>query len=144
MASNVNLTIDGAALQQLLTGPQGPVVAELEYLGSAVQTGARAMIRPSQVRSEGLSLRDSIIKRLVPGGEPSMHVIGDKPYAYFLHEGTSAHEIRPRKAKALRFYSQSAGGFVFAKIVHHPGTEALPYLTQPLAEAVNNMREFAT
>lgn len=140
-----NLIIDGAALQQLLTGEQGPVVQELEYLGSAVQMGARAMIRPSQVRGAGggLSLRDSIVKRLIPGAEPSMLVVGNKPYAYYLHEGTAAHDIRPRQKKALRFYSQSAGGFVFAKVVHHPGTKPLPYLTQPLAEALNHMREFA-
>lgn len=138
---STRLVIDGAALHELLTGPDGPVVQELEYMGSAVQTGARSMIRPSMVRTDaGLSLRDSIVKRLVPGTEPSMHVIGNKPYAYFVHEGTGAHEIRPRTKKALKFYSGSAGGFVFAKVVHHPGTRANPYLTQPLEQVLAHYR----
>lgn len=139
--ASTKLVIDGAALHALLTGPDGPVVKELEYLGSAVQTGARSMIRPSQVRAGGgLSLRDSIVKRLVPGSEPSMHVVGNKPYAFWLHEGTPPHVIRPRSKSTLRFYSGRAGGFVFARSVNHPGTKPLPYLTQPLAEALNRLR----
>lgn len=130
------LIIDGAAVQRLLTGAQGPVARELEYVGSAVQTGARARIRPSQVRGAGggLSLRDSLVKRLITGPWLTMRVIAQKPYAYLLHEGTEPHEIRPRRGKALRFYSQRAAGFVFAKVVHHPGTKANRYLTESTRE----------
>ncbi len=37
-----------------------------------------------------------------------------------MNDGTKAHEIRPRKAKRLRF--QVGGQTVFAKGVQHPGT----------------------
>lgn len=123
-------------MQQLLTGPQGPVARELEYVGSAVQAGARARIRPSHVRGAegGLSLRDSLVKRLLTGTWLTMRVIAQKPYAFFVHEGTEPHEIRPRNAKALRFYSQRAGTFVFAKVVHHPGTKPNRYLTDTTRE----------
>lgn len=126
--------IDGAAVQRLFNSPQGPVVRELEYIGSAVQVGARARIRPSQVRSEGLSLRDSIVKRLVPSTWPTMRLIAQKSYAYFLHEGTEPHDIAPRAARALRFYSQRVGGFVFARIVHHPGTKPNRYFVDTAKE----------
>lgn len=130
------LIIDGAAIHQLLTGPHGPVARELEFVGSAVQAGARARIRPSQVRGAGggLSLRDSIVKRLLTGEWLTMRVIAQKPYAYFVHEGTEPHTIFARQAKALRFYSQRAGGFVFAKVVHHPGTRPNRYLTDATRE----------
>lgn len=133
--------IDGAAIHRLFNSPQGPVVRELEYVGSAVQAGARAKIRPSQIRADGgLSLRDSIVKRLITGTWPTMRIVAQKPYAYYLHEGTEAHEIRPKAKQALRFYSQRAGGFVFAKVVHHPGTKPLRYLTDTARDVLSRLR----
>lgn len=43
------------------------------------------------------------------------------PHAQYSDQGTSAHTIRPRVARALRF--EAAGGIVFAKSVAHPGNE---------------------
>jgi len=40
-------------------------------------------------------------------------------YAPFLEWGTRPHEIRPRRARALRFYA--GGRLVFARRVLHPG-----------------------
>lgn len=54
----------------------------------------------------------------------SVHVNAD--YAVYVHEGTRAHVIGPRRAKALRF--QIGGRTVFAKLVRHPGTRARPFL----------------
>ena len=51
----------------------------------------------------------------------------DVPYAKWVNDGTSAHDILPSKAKALAFVV--GGKQVFAKIVHHPGTKANPYMT---------------
>lgn len=50
----------------------------------------------------------------------------DAKYAVFVHDGTRAHVIRPRHAKALRF--MVGGRVVFAKMVRHPGTKARPFL----------------
>jgi hypothetical protein len=74
-------------------------------------------------------------------------VRGAGPY---LESGTKAHEIRPRRAKVLRFgasgvsrtlggrvrtgAARQAGAFVFAKVVRHPGTKAQPFMV-PGAEA---------
>jgi hypothetical protein len=54
----------------------------------------------------------------------SVHATAD--YALYVHEGTRAHVIRPRRAQALRF--QVGGRTVFAKLVRHPGTKARPFL----------------
>jgi hypothetical protein len=76
-------------------------------------------------------------------------VSGAGPY---LESGTKAHEIRPRRAKVLRFGAAGAsktlggrvrtgevrrlgkGAFVFARAVRHPGTKAQPFMV-PGAEA---------
>lgn len=70
----------------------------------------------------------------------------------FLEFGTRPHIIRPRKGKALRFpargVSTTLGGrvrtgalrklgsaaYTFARVVHHPGTKAQPFLI-PAAKA---------
>lgn len=44
------------------------------------------------------------------------------PYAVFVHDGTKAHEIRPKNAKALKT------PFGYRKKVNHPGIKANPYL----------------
>lgn len=53
-------------------------------------------------------------------------------YAGYVHDGTRPHIIRPRNARALRFVI--GGRVVFAKVVHHPGTRARPFLDRALHE----------
>lgn len=52
-------------------------------------------------------------------------------YGHFVREGTRPHEIRPRKARVLRFEYQ--GEVVFAMKVNHPGTWPNPYHKRALA-----------
>lgn len=69
-------------------------------------------------------------------------------YAAPVEFGTRAHIIRPRKGKALRFPGSgggtlsgrvnSGGAVVFAKVVHHPGTKAQPFMRQG---AINVIRK---
>lgn len=49
-------------------------------------------------------------------------------YGVFVHQGTRAHEIRPRQKRILRW--PTADGFAFAKRVMHPGTRPDPFLAQ--------------
>lgn len=61
-------------------------------------------------------------------------VVARADYAVAVHEGSKPHVIRPRRAKALSW--KGAGGRVFAKIVHHPGSKPRPWLVNALrAEA---------
>jgi hypothetical protein len=52
-------------------------------------------------------------------------------YGGYVRDGTPAHVILPRKAKALRFVIQ--GRVVFAMKVNHPGTSPNPYHKRVLA-----------
>lgn len=54
-------------------------------------------------------------------------------YAYWVHQGTHAHFIAARRRKFLRFQGPG-GGWVFRKMVRHPGTKPQPYLTTALHE----------
>lgn len=68
-------------------------------------------------------------------------------YSFFVHDGTQPHIIRPR-LKAWLYFEPSAanaaagtgggrtgtGQFVFAKEVHHPGTEPRPFLRRAVED----------
>lgn len=71
------------------------------------------------------------------------------PYAPFVHWGTRAHDIRPRKKKVLRWVGEkgavtrnaqgrfvSGTKFVFARFVRHPGYAGDPWLVTAADEAV--------
>ena len=48
-------------------------------------------------------------------------------YAVFVEKGTAPHEIKPLRARALRF--ETVGGdLVFTQLVNHPGTRANPFM----------------
>lgn len=56
----------------------------------------------------------------------------DLEYAGFVNDGTAPHDIRPRSKQVLKF--TVGGRTVFAKVVHHPGTRANPFLDRALRE----------
>lgn len=89
-----------------------------------IATQARADV-PVRTGNLGRSIGEGQIRftgpRTVSG---SVHALAD--YAAPVHEGSRPHLIRPRKAQALRF--QIGGRTVFAKLVHHPGSRARPFL----------------
>lgn len=63
----------------------------------------------------------------------SVFTVGsDVSYAPMVHDGTRPHTIRPKHAQALRF--RVGGRVVYAKVVHHPGTRARPFLDRALRE----------
>lgn len=57
------------------------------------------------------------------------------PYAPFVHRGTRAHIIEPRKKKLLRWVNRR-GQWRSSYLVHHPGTKPDPFLH----EAANSQR----
>lgn len=65
---------------------------------------------------------------------PKAKIVFDVDYAQFVNDGTRPHTIRPKKAKALRFVV--GGQVVYAKLVHHPGTKARPFLDRALREVL--------
>ncbi|HEX5705617.1 MAG TPA: hypothetical protein VFX97_20615 [Pyrinomonadaceae bacterium] len=63
---------------------------------------------------------------------PQFTVSSNVDYAEMVHDGTRPHIIRPRTKQALKF--TVGGQVVFAKVVHHPGTRARPFLDRALRE----------
>lgn len=145
------VTLSGVELERLLRGPNGPVARTVYRILTETKELAREKVRPSRVRAgpeygRRLSLRDSYVVRMLSGGEG---IVGSPlPQAEFVEKGTDPHIIEApgrgpnsRNAKALRFYSQRAGWFVFRKRVHHPGTKAQHILSRSLTEAIRNHLE---
>lgn len=60
----------------------------------------------------------------------------DVEYAPMVNDGTKPHIIRPRTKKALKF--RVGGKTVYAKVVHHPGTRARPFLDRALADVARS------
>ena len=115
--AQLNRTIRGASRRELETAAR-QVMNRAKVL-APVDTGRlRASIRIESRRL--LTLR-------------SVYTIGsDVSYAAYVNDGTRPHTIRPRTAKALRFVV--GGRVVYAKVVHHPGTRARPFLDRALRE----------
>lgn len=85
-------------------------------------------------------LKHSINTR-IDGSYPELvgKVIANVPYAYFVHEGTQAHPILPRRpAYALAFWWERQGEFVTRNSVFHPGTTAQPFLRDALESVMRS------
>lgn len=63
------------------------------------------------------SFRDDSLTATVSAGAP---------YAVYVEKGTKRHKIKPKYRRALRWPVE--GGYQFAKVVDHPGTEATNFL----------------
>ena len=115
--AELNRTIRGASRQELETAAR-QVMNRAKVL-APVDTGRlRASIRIESRRT--FTLR-------------SVYTIGsDVEYADMVHGGTRPHIIRPRTKQVLRF--RIGGRTVFARVVHHPGTKARPFLDRALRE----------
>lgn len=134
--------MDPVAVAAWLRSPSGPVVELLIRRATRVQEAAVRQVRLGHIHGGNTgrgNLRSSIVKRIVPDnhGDPSVLVGSDNPIAMLHHQGTRPHIIRPRNTKYLRFFSNSANAFVFAREVHHPGTQPNHYLLDNIGLAVN-------
>lgn len=77
----------------------------------------------------------------------SATTVASAKYAAAVEYGTRPHEIRPKKAKALRFPAagsaltlggrvKAGGKYAFAKVVKHPGTKAQPFMVPGAEKAI--------
>ena len=116
MPDQVRLVVDGAAMAELLRGPDGPVMRALIRAGDDVIVGAVKYINGRR-RYPGAThrLERSIVKR--PTTSPSgvgitvAAGVGLKPgYAIWVHEGNApaGSRIVPKKAAHLAFVTSGA------------------------------------
>jgi hypothetical protein len=119
--------IDHAAIQRLLTSPDGIVGRDILRRTLRVHRRAREL---APVRRG--TLRRSIFYRLESDSRGVVGYVGSAlPYALVVHQGSRPHMIYPRARRAL--YWPRAAHPVLR--VRHPGTRGRPYLVEALIAA---------
>jgi hypothetical protein len=140
-ARGFRLDFDERELDALLHGYDGPVARMLARKGELV---AQGMKRRAPVSPDGSHGRPSGYMRSKVGWQMGRDVISlyvdigtsartpdGKPYPLFVEFGTRAHIIRPKRRDGmLRFRGRD--GWVWASVVHHPGTSAQPFIRPAL------------
>lgn len=94
---------------------------------------------PVNKQTGGGNLRQSIEGRMT--GSVSGVVHAKAKYAFFVHEGTRPHLIRPVKKKAL---ANTRTGEFFGKLVHHPGTKANPFMERAVRKSEGQIQRLFT
>lgn len=120
------IRVDQAQMRRVIRGASR---TELENTGRRVVNRAKILCPVDTGR-----LRASIRGRANRTWtlRPQFTVSTNVDYAPMVHDGTRPHTIRPRTKQALKF--TVGGQVVFAKVVHHPGTRARPFLDRALRE----------
>lgn len=138
----VRLVIDSRVLAQVTRGVNGPVFRRLVRDADVVKRRAQqevgvyqppdAYSAANRGRRPG-TLRDSIVKRVRPGGRvPAVEVGTEDPIGLIHHEGTVPHVIRARNKPRLVFYWRKVGRVVAFPKVNHPGTRPNRFLVKGL------------
>lgn len=118
--------LDRAALSRTIRGASRN---ELDRAARQVMNRAK-ILAPVDTGRLRASIRIESRRNL---GLRTLYTIGsDVYYAPYVNDGTRPHTIRPKKGEALRF--TVGGRVVFARVVHHPGTRARPFLDKALRE----------
>lgn len=117
--ADLRRAIRGASMSELRR--VGPMALNRSKILCPVDTGRlRASLRGNLSRTWTL--------------RPQYTISTDVEYATMVHDGTRPHTIRPRNAQVLRFVVD--GRVVFARVVHHPGTRARPFIQRAVEETI--------
>ena len=117
-----------AELRDLPEAFQKPVINKLSQVAyDSAQKGAGRHVVTG-------ALFQSLYNRPITGGREVGHDPNRAPHAVFVNFGTRPHQIRPKNKKALRW--ASGNGFIFAKLVNHPGYRGDPYMVQAKDDAL--------
>lgn len=126
MATRV--TLNNAAVNNLLKSPSGPVYRDFSRRVLAIHGKARTLCPVDTGR-----LRSSIRYSIAVEPKGLVGVVGtDVIYAGWVHEGTKPHIIKPKNKKAL-FWKGAA--HPVRGPVNHPGTTGKPFLVDALKAA---------
>lgn len=129
----INISIDSRELNRFISdidkyseSKQNAIKKEVARATYSIQENAKlnAPVKKGFLRNK----IDAIIKNASLTGQ----IIVKVSYGIFVHEGTKPHIIRPKLKKMLAWRSGGGRGkgFIFAKIVNHPGTKANPFLSK--------------
>lgn len=132
------IRIDQADLRRVMRGAS---LRELENTGRRVVNRAKILcpVDTGRLRAsiKGKANRTWTLR-------PQFTVSTNVDYAEMVHDGTRPHIIRPKRAHTLRRSARGVvkpalrfeinGRIVYARVVHHPGTRARPFLDRALRE----------
>lgn len=122
--------MDEAAYWHMTRSNTGEVGRYLTVVGAKLKYLAKY-----QVGVDTGALKQSINYKVTRDSRGLVALVGsDNRVALMHHTGTRPHIIAARRAKTLRFYSH--GRIVYAKVVHHPGTQPNRYLTDNLRKVI--------
>jgi hypothetical protein len=122
------IRIDWAAVDRMLNSPTGMVGRDCQQ--RADRTAARARQFAPGSMSERIA---PPVVQPGPGGPSADITVRHEAVGYIIN-GTRPHQIRPVRAKALRF--TVGGRVVFARLVNHPGTKPDDFLNKSLPAAL--------
>lgn len=150
--------LNNAEIKRLLTGRDGPVVADLTRRAIKVETAAKRNLRAAGKIDTGRLLNSVTHEVYATSRGPVARIGSNLDYARHVHDGTgvygpSGQVIRPRTARALRWptrgvssarvsrstgrtvttHSQAASGVAFARYVR--GSRGVPFLRDALRAA---------
>lgn len=122
-ASPGRQNIDQAGIYQVTHGPK--IKADFR----------RRAERVKAFQEEKVGVKTGLLKstiRVEQSADATTDVIagraGVTKYLGYHHDGTSPHEIRPRRARALAWVG--AGGYVIRARVSHPGNKSNPFVKE--------------
>lgn len=118
--------------------PGGPVYNHWVMLMARIDMTAKRKLSNDMVNVRTGNLRSSqAAPVIIVRGNTIVGVAENTAaYAYYVHEGTRPHEIRPVRAKVLRFTPRGAQAPIFRPLVNHPGTRARPWLRTAMEEVL--------
>lgn len=123
------IRIDWAAVERMLHSPTGMVGRDLQRRAGAVAAEARRTApgsMPSRITGPDVGRR---------GTDLSASITSNHHATIWVTQGTRPHQIRPVRARALRF--TVGGRIVFAKHVNHPGNRAADFMNKALHKALH-------
>ena len=128
--------LDAIQIANMLRGESGPVLRFMRQTTREVRN--RAVLKSPVDTGHMRNSHREVVE--VTRGSILAYVVVDADYAEYVHEGTRAHTIRPKKHGGVLVF-QAGGETVFTTIVHHPGTKAQPWLLEAMQE-VGRLRGF--
>lgn len=124
------VTIDPAAIEELLYAPTGPVMLYAAATAEAIKDTAAALVHTSpEPHEDGSPHLADTGHVTVTRGEAV--VTFDAPYAAAYHEGARPHVIEARNANVLAFeWPKKGPGIFFFSRVNHPGNQPHRFLLE--------------
>jgi hypothetical protein len=134
MTMTIEVTVDNSGLMEIVDRFPGVVERAIELTATEVHGNIRQESPIDHGRLAG-SWQLQELNPLAYG------ISSEVEYRFYVNDGTPAHDIEPKSAKALAF--EVDGEMVFCKRVHHPGTHGTYYIDWAIDDAEGRIDEFA-